>query len=136
MPPTSWPASPTAGVEGAEGEKPQRLSVVLISEDAQLQKQLRERYPHLHTVSRKMFLDATWLEARDAFLKDSFLVVAELPRCRTASGTRNDRKIMDRFTTYLTSRKDLDFMIFAPRRSNAWQMAAIQSVANMRHVHI
>ena len=70
---------------GAGEEKPQRLFVVLISEDAQLQKQLRERYPHLHIVSRKMFLDATWLEARDALLGDYFLVVAELRRCRTAA---------------------------------------------------
>ena len=84
-----------------EGEESQRQAVVLISEDAHLQKQLSERYPHLHIVSRKMFLDSTWLEARDAFLKDSLLMVAELPRCRTASGTRSDRKIMDRFTTYL-----------------------------------
>ena len=48
-------------------EEPQRQSVVLISEDAQLQQQLSERYPHLHMVSRKMFLDSSWLEARDAF---------------------------------------------------------------------
>eukprot|EP00959_Pyramimonas_sp_CCMP1952_P295741 6185659-Pyramimonas_sp.AAC.1 len=29
----------------------------------------------------------------------------------------------------------MDFVVFAPRRSNAWQMAAIQSIGSMQHLY-
>ena len=72
-------------------------------------------------VTRLMLLSADWERARDRSLRmalpDKVRVIMELPRTRTATGSRNDRKVLDRAVTYIEPTGV--FTVFT------WQMNAI-----------
>ncbi len=80
--------------------------IILISEDASLQQLVQHLQPISTTVvARLMLLSADWERARDRSLRmalpDTVRVIMELPRTRTATGTRNDRRVLDRAVTYI-----------------------------------
>ena len=108
--------------------------VVLLSEDASLQHWLQQMRPKsLSVVTRTMLLNADWQMSRDRHLRmalpEKVRVIMELPKMRTATGVRNDRKVLDRATTYCE--QDGVFALFAPRRSDTWEMQAVQKVTQM-----
>ena len=109
--------------------------VVLLSEDAAAQQWLaRIPLESISVVTRHMLLDANWLAVRDRFLqKPDTMILMELPKVRTATGTRNDRKVMDRMVTYISPNSM--FAIFAPQRSNSWDSDALQHVLTMPGAH-
>ena len=109
-------------------------SIILLSEDAAIQQHLLEQVPgQLAVVTRTMLLNADWRELRDRLLQKPATVIMELPRCRTSSGTRNDRRVADRMVSFVVPSGT--FTIFGPRRSNAWEVSAIQTITQMPGVH-
>ena len=91
---------------------------------------VRQHVSHTVQFTRTMLLSSDWLERRDEILADITLVLIELPHCRTASGTRNDRKISDRTTSFVERSTKVPFAMFAPRRSNSWQLASIHKLTS------
>ena len=93
-------------------------SIIVISEKAALQVAASKLWSQMFVVTRMMLLNSDWMEQRDKLLRDCECVLLEAPHCRTASGTRNDRKVADRMLSYVSNPSSV-FLMFAPRRSNA-----------------
>ena len=68
--------------------------ILMISDDINFSNAARQHVSHTVQFTRTMLLSSDWLERRDEILADISFVLIELPHCRTASGTRNDRKIV------------------------------------------
>ena len=116
---------------GSDRQAVTNNTCILLSDSAQLQSALQSANFNMCVITRTMILDSTWMETRDRVLLHSSTIVMELPHCRTASGTKHDRKVMDRMTSYLRLQSPtMRFVLIAPRRSNSWELREVQQCCN------
>ena len=104
--------------------------ILMASDDITFANAIRQHVHHTVQFTRTMLLSSGWLESRDEILADITLVLIELPHCRTASGTRNDRKIVDRTISLVERSSKVPSAMSAPRRSNSWQLASIHKLTS------
>ena len=103
--------------------------MLLISDTAALQLAVKRLSLHVFVVTRNMLLTGDWVRIRDEMVQQADYLLIELPQCRTATGSRQDRKIADRIVTFANGAHFTDIALLAPRRSNAWQLASVSSLS-------
>ena len=102
--------------------------ILMISDDTTFANAIRQHVHHTVQFTRIMLLSSDWLERRDEIIADITLVLIELPHCGTASGTRNDCKIVDRTISFVEPK--VPFAMLAPRRSKSWRLSSIHKLTS------
>ena len=70
--------------------------IVLITESFIIQDLVKQYFADVVVVTRTMLLTPRWMDVRDQSLRSAAAVWIEIVQGRTATGTRNDRKIVER----------------------------------------
>ncbi len=112
-------------------DAPTHQTIILISEDAHLQQAVRDHFGNeIVVVTRLMLLASDWLSVRDQGVRQCKLILVEFPAMLTGTGTRNDRRVMDRILQCLQAVRDMSYAVWAPRGSNVWDMSVAQGIIN------
>ena len=108
-----------------------REVVAILSDAAQLANCLlaQGHYRPL-TLTRKALLSGEWHVHRDRALREAVAVLIELPRCRTAAGTKHDRRLADRIHSFLVQNESSRFVMLYGRRGDpAWDLPGLQPLS-------
>ena len=107
------------------------MTILLISDDLDYANAIRKHTTALIQVTRTMLLASNWNERRDELMSQANVTLIDLPHDRTVSGTRNDRKIIERIISFVYLNENPSFAIIAPSRSNTWQLYSVHRMTSL-----
>ena len=118
-----------------------KAGIVVISDEIAIQEAFQGVRSQMcvTVISRVMLTNTDWRTALDNAMINACVLLLELPRMATATGTRHDRKILDRCVAYVDRAMQRGSStlcaIVGPRASPSWAMGGINRIVCTDGMH-